>query len=90
MVEYIFVAVIALLLSIIVVQAIERFHYADQMNGQQQKLIAAILSKNANEYTQVIKAEKEPAPESKANDDEVELSNADDKTFMSFIKTQTQ
>jgi hypothetical protein len=90
MVDYLFLALILVELAIIVVQAYERFAYAEQMAAQHQKLIAAILTKNPAEYREMIKADKEPTAEKAETTDDIEISNASDEEFNKHIFAQTQ
>ena len=87
MVDLVPLFIIVTLVIVIIIQAIERFVYADQMQRQQKELMMAFLSKNAMEFSVAVKTEKEPNEEI-AESDEVELDKADDKEFDKHIAEQ--
>jgi len=77
--------VILALLGVIIVQAVERYYYSQQMMIEQGKLIKAVLSKDVKEYTEAIKIEKEQ-PFKQAEQDEEQLSEISAEDFEKHIK----
>lgn len=86
MADLIFPFIILTLLAVIIIQAVERYFYASLMQSEQSKLIAAIMSKNMNEYTHAVRVEKEKTPPGFSEPTEVDLSQASDDEFDRFIK----
>lgn len=76
------------LIVVIIVQAFERFFFAEQAQKEQSKLLAAVLSKNMNEYTSAVRVEKEEKPPVFTEPESVPLAEVDDETFMKHIRTQ--
>ncbi len=86
--EYLYIVLVITLVFVILAQAVERFSYGQQAQREQSKLIAAVLSKNINEYTSAIRVEKEDKAPQFNESDEVDLTHADDETFDKFIERQ--
>ncbi len=55
------------------------------MQQEQSKLIAAIMSKNMNEYTHAVRVEKEKTPPGFEEPKDTDLANATDEEFMKHI-----
>ena len=64
---------------------VERFFYAKEMNRQLEKAILSVMSRNINEYLTAITVPKNHK-EIKGEPEDIDLSEADDKTFDSAIK----
>lgn len=85
MTEIVTIIFSAVLIGILLIlQHVERTSW----HAQEQKLVTAILSKDATEFAHAIKTEKE-VPQERNNPDEVELANATDEEFDKFIRQQT-
>lgn len=94
MTNYPDIVLIFVLILIIIIQAVERFFYAQQMNDQIRLLISRLtslsLSKNINDYTYAVKAETEDKPKATAGADNIDLDTASEKEFDSFIETMNK
>lgn len=77
------------LVVVIIVQAFERYFYGEQVQREQAKLLAAVLSKNMNEYTSAVRIEKEEKAPQFEGPSEVPLTEVDDETFMKHIRSQS-
>lgn len=86
----IFVVVIAVQSILIIFLGIVLFFTLNDARDERQKLIAAFLSKNTQDYTEVLRAEKEPKAPVFKEPDEVPLSEADDELFDRAIENQTR
>ena len=77
--------VVLALLAVIIVQALERYYYAQLMQQEQARLITAVMSKDVKEYTEAIKTEKQQ-PFTQPEPDEDQISELDDKDFDKHIQ----
>lgn len=89
MAEFLLPFIIFTLIIVIIIQAVERYFFARQSTSEVSRLITALLSKDATEYSQALKTEKQPVQPT-TEPDEVNLADATDEVFDKFIKAQTQ
>jgi len=78
--------VILTLIAVIIIQAVERHFYAKQEQVEKSKMIAAIMSKDINDYTHAVRVEKETKVPDMTQPSEINLADADDDEFMKHIK----
>lgn len=90
MADFIIPFVILTLIAVIVIQAVERYSYASQMEKVKDKLVAAVLSKNMNEYNDNLRIEKQPKTPVFPEATEQEASTMDDKEFDNHIKAMNE
>ena len=88
--NYFTIFVILTLVAVIIIQAVERYFHIEQLQRENSKLIAAVLSKNMGEYTHAVRVEKEVRIPQEVNPDEIPLDSASDKVFDEFIKAQNE
>lgn len=77
--------VVVTLIGVIIAMAVERFFYGQQMSDQHEKMVTALLSRDATEYSIAVKTEKDPV-KPQVESDEVDLGQASDEEFDKFIK----
>ncbi len=69
-------------------QMVERFYFGKTMMKQVDDAIKASMSKNVNEYLSATTFDPKRAKEPAAEEENVELANADEEAFDKFIKNQ--
>lgn len=85
MTDFILPFIIAALIAVIVIQALERYFFSEQVHKERHDMLKFILSKNVHEYNEVTRVEKQ-SPEKLTNPDEVDLTEASEEEFNKFIK----
>lgn len=85
-----FITPLIFLCQLGVIAGVLVFHFASakEWNRQQEKLVTALLSKDATEYAHAVKTEKE-LPEQREDPGIVELANASEEEFDKHIKAAT-
>lgn len=77
------------LITVIVVQAIAHYFTIETARLEREKLLAAIMAKNSDQYNDIIRTEKTPISTEPEVPDEILLSEASDELFDQVIKNQT-
>lgn len=84
--EYLLPFIVVTLLAVIIIQAVERYFYASQMEKVKDKLIAAIMAKDITEYNAALKTEQEIQQPKLPENQEFDMSNISDDLFDKHIK----
>lgn len=86
MIDFLTPFIVLALIAVIIVQAVERYFYSEQVNRERHDMLKFILSRNARDYTDITHVDKK-IPEAQTNlSDEVDLTEADDDVFDKLIK----
>lgn len=82
--SFVYVASICVLVVVIITQAVERYFFAEHVREEQSRFISAILSKDTQEYAQLLREEK-IKPEKKQAPEEIPLSELDDPEWYKTV-----